>query len=316
MTRKIIKLVLFAIVLGFVGFAMAKQLRSVPWDSMTFHWHAVLGAALGLLGVAGVQLIGYRTMLGNYAERPDWSVMMAVAWVPPLGKYVPGKVAAIGWAIYLLRRCHVPAAVALSVVLALDGMAVTMGLMAGAPLLATPGVQRVLPYGWIICVAVVIAAIVILHPRIYTKIVNFALVKLGRQPLDHVPSLKQYIVPVSTAAMQWVFSGIALWCMANSFVHVPLAQLPLFISSAALAMTVSYLALFAPGGLAVREGVFMATLAPVIGAQTATLVAVAMRLLQLIQELVLASIGGLMLRKTEPLPDPIVTSPEVPRNLV
>src|SRR3954470_11104418 len=98
MTKKIIKTLIFFIVVYFVGKAMVKQLHDVHWNELTFRWYTVLGAAMGLAGGALVQLVGYRGMLGNYAQRPPWSVMMPVAWIPPLGKYVPGKVAAIGWA--------------------------------------------------------------------------------------------------------------------------------------------------------------------------------------------------------------------------
>jgi glycosyltransferase 2 family protein len=126
--------------------------------------------------------------------------------------------------------------------------------------------------------------------------VNFALRKLRRPPLERLPSLRFYIVPVICAFAQWVLAGLALWFMTRSITDaVPATRIPLFVSIAALAMTISYLALFAPGGLGVREEIYRRTLMILIGPQAA-IVVVAMRLAQTLVEVLVASVGLAMLR--------------------
>ena len=290
-----IKLVIFLGILAFVGWALWTNFRQIDFSTITFSILPVVVSMLLLVGVSTVQMISYRSLLAAYAHAPPWRAMAAVAWVPPLGKYVPGKVAALLGAMYMLRRFNVPAAVAISVVLVLDGLAVIAGLISGSPLLLWEPIERVLPGGWIYCAIVIMVGIVCLHPAVFGRLVNFGLRKLKRPPLPKMPNLAHYLVPVACAFAQWFLAGLALWFMARSVDDVDTDKIPLFISIAALAMTISYLAIFAPGGLGVREAIYLATLTTILGPKSAIVVA-AMRLAQTLVELGLAGVGMLLLR--------------------
>lgn len=298
-----VKLILLGIVLGFVGWALVVQFRKIDWATVEFRPLPVASAVMFLIGVSTVQMISYRALLGAYAAAPPWKAMAAVAWIPPLGKYVPGKVGALLGAIYMLKKFGVPAAAAVSVVLVLDGLAVIAGLICGSPILAWEPVRRVLPGGWIYATVLVTAGMVCLHPAVFGRIVNFGLRRLGRAELARLPRLSHYLVPVSCAFAQWALAGLALWWMTRSVAEIELRSIGLFISIAALAMTVSYLALFAPGGLGVREAIYLGALAavPGVGAKGAIVVAL-MRLAQTVVELSLAGIGWLMLQRGAGLP--------------
>jgi hypothetical protein len=291
----LIKYALLLAVLVFVGWALVHNFRQIDFSTVEFAAVPIVLAVLFLVGVSTVQMISYRALLGAYAHAPPWRAMAAVAWVPPLGKYVPGKVAALLGAMVMLRRFNIPAAVAVSVVLVLDGLAVIAGLITGSPLLLWDPIERVLPGGWIYCAIVVIAGAVCLHPAVFGRLVNVALKKLNRPGLPKMPDLAHYAVPILCAFSQWALAGLALWWMTRSVADIEVKQLPLFISIAALAMTVSYLAIFAPGGLGVREAIYLGTLTTIIGPKAAIVVA-AMRLAQTIVEVSLAGIGVLLLR--------------------
>lgn len=297
------KWLLLLIVLWLVGRSLWNNLRRVDFASVRVAPLPLLGAVLAILSIYLMQLLSYRFLLGSYARRLPWRVMMAVAWVPLLGKYVPGKVAAIAAAVFLLRRFGVAAGVALSVVLVLDGLAVLAGLIVGARLLLMPGVAAHVPGGLTVYLAVVVVGLICVHPRVYARLVDLALKLLGRPPLPHRPTLRDYALPALTAILQWVFSGTGLWLMSRSLTAVPLADWPMFVSVAALAMTVSYLALFAPGGIGVREGIFMLGLQPLLGGQHAAIVVVAMRVVHIVIELALSGIGGLCLRSVACVPN-------------
>jgi uncharacterized membrane protein YbhN (UPF0104 family) len=85
--------------------------------------------------------------------------------------------------------------------------------------------------------------------------------------------------------------------MTMSVTKVELSLIPLFIASAALAMTVSYLMPFTPGGIGIREGLYLITLGPTIGPRVA-IVVVAMRVIQTVIEIFLAAIGAWVMRST------------------
>ena len=295
----LIRWLLFIVVLAFVGYALSKQIAQVNWRAVHFRPLPIALAALCLLLVPPVQLLSYRTLLGAYAHAPPLRVMAAVAWVPPLGKYVPGKVASLAGAIYLLRRFNIPAAIALGVVLVMDGLAVVSGLMTGSPLLLWEPVKRVVPNAWIACAIAVTLGIVCLHPAVFGRLLNFALRKLKRPALAQMPDLRHYIIPVLCAFAQWVLAGAALWFIANSVASVPVVRLPLFVAVAGLGYTISYLMLFAPGGLGPREAIFHAVLSQVVAPGFSAVSVVLMRLVQTLTELLAASVGVLALKSVE-----------------
>ena len=285
--------------LAFVGYALSKQIAAVNWREVHFRPMPIALAALCLLLVPPVQLLSYRTLLGAYAHAPPLRVMAAVAWIPPLGKYVPGKVASLAGAIYLLRRFNIPAAIALGVVLVMDGLAVVSGLVAGSPLLLWAPVKRVVPSAWIGCAIVVTLGVVCLHPAVFGRLLNFVLRKMKRPLLSRMPDLRHYLVPVLCAFAQWVLAGAALWFIANSVTSVAAARLPLFVAVAGLGYTVSYLMLFAPGGLGPREAIFHAALSQVVAPGLSAVSVVMMRLVQTLTELLAALVGVIFLRKVE-----------------
>ena len=61
-------------------------------------------------------------------------------------------------------------------------------------------------------------------------------------------------------------------------------------------MTVSYLMPFTPGGLGIREGLYLLTLGPTVG-PAAAIVVVAMRVVQTLIEVLLAGVGAMLLRR-------------------
>ncbi|MGB7158625.1 MAG: lysylphosphatidylglycerol synthase transmembrane domain-containing protein [Tepidisphaeraceae bacterium] len=291
----LVKLLLTLVVVAYVVRALVAQFRDVEWDQLHVSPGYAALSVLCTLAVSGVQLLVFTSLLRAYGYRLPWRVTLGAAWVPPLGKYVPGKVASIAGAVYLQRKHGVPGSVAVSVALMLDGLAVIAGLVVSTPLLLWEPVRNRMPSAWMACVALCAGGIVALHPRVFSTIVNFLLKKLGRSPLAIVPPFAKYALPVVASFAQWLFAGLGLWLMTRSVTDVSPRDIPLFIATAALAMTVSYLALFAPGGVGVREWLYLITLGPTIGAHAA-IVAVAMRVVQTIVELVLATLGFAALR--------------------
>ena len=90
---------------------------------------------------------------------------------------------------------------------------------------------------------------------------------------------------------QWALMGAALWAAARSLTALSPRWIPLFVSSFALAGTLGFLALFAPAGLGVQEGILLVVLAPALTGEVVAVTVVAMRLIQTIADAVLAGVG-------------------------
>jgi glycosyltransferase 2 family protein len=302
-----VKLTLLAVVLVFVVRAIAHDLGKVDdWSAFRPNVPWLLACGVFSLGVPLVQMLGYRALLGAYGHVLPWRHMAGVAWVPPLGKYVPGKVVALLGAMAMLRRMGIPIAVGATVVLMLDALAVLTGLITATPILLTPELTARSPWIVPIAVACIVGGAVVLHPTVFVSLLNLLLRKLKRATIDQAPTLAGYLAPVLLAFAQWLFAGAALWCAVRAFNDVPIGHIGSCIALAACAMTISYLALFAPGGLGVREGIYMLMLPRLLqaeGAGTVALVVVTLRLWQTAIELTLAGTGWWLSRRTKGAPD-------------
>jgi glycosyltransferase 2 family protein len=290
----LLKIVLFIGVFACVLYVLQKQWRLIDFAHVSIRAGPLVLSVVAMIGVSVVQMVSYRTLLAAYAHAPTWWQMVAIAWVPPMGKYIPGKVAALLAAMTMLRKFGVSGAVAVSVVLAMDGLAVLAGLITGAPLLFWEPIRRVVPWAWPVALGVIICGVVCLWPSVFGRLVNFVLRKLKKQPLPEMPVLSKYLVPVTCAFSQWVLAGISLLLVIYSVTgELRIGQLPLLIAFTAVAQTIGYLALFAPGGIGVREAILLAGLTPLVGPLVAVIVPIR-AVAQIVVDLLLALLGVLV----------------------
>ncbi|MBV8781949.1 MAG: UPF0104 family protein, partial [Phycisphaerae bacterium] len=253
-------------------------------------------AAIFLTIIYAARTLSFRLLLKGYGPPPGWRGVAVVAWVPQLAKYVPGQVVSVLGAVGLLRKYGVPAAIGLSVVLVMDGLAVLTGLVSGSPLLLWAPVKEHLPHGWILCLLVIIAGGIALSPRVLGRLINFALAKARKAPLQSMPPVRNYIGPVLLGFAQWMLAGLALWCTAWAITDVSFHSIFLFIAIASLGYTAGYVSPL-PGGVGVRDLIFQTTLTFVIG-PAAALTVVTVRVIQTIVELVMAGAGIWIYRRT------------------
>jgi hypothetical protein len=289
------KLVLLAAVLWFVGRTLIDQLGEVSRQDIHFRPVYLAGAALCMVvaGLIGVAI--RRLLLGGFCEPPGWRAMAAISWVPLVGKYIPGKFFSVAGTIWMLRRCQVREPVAASLVLVVNALSMMVGLMLAIPLTFWGPVTQRIPLAWLWGLLLLAAFALCLHPRIFGAVLNSILRLLKRPPLAMVPRARNYVEPLLLMLCNWVLTGTALWLVTLSIASVSLAQLPIFISTAALAATVGLMAFFAPAGLGVREGMQLLVLNDVIGRGPAALVAMSMRLVQTLVEVLLVA-AGLVIR--------------------
>src|SRR5687768_12243642 len=192
----LIKVAITLIVVYYVTRALITQFRDVDWQNLRLTPGFAALSVLCTFIVHGGQLLVVVTLLRSHGHRLPWRAQLAAAWIPPLGKYVPGKVASIAGAVMIQRQYGIPGGVAVSVALMLDGLALIAGLIVSTPLLLSEPVRREMPNAWAICVALAACGLVALHPRVFAALVNLALRLIGRPKLTTIPSAAKYAIPV------------------------------------------------------------------------------------------------------------------------
>jgi glycosyltransferase 2 family protein len=275
--------------LAIVVFAVRSLAKN--WDDLRaqpLHWSIepgwILLSAIVVWLMYALLIAAWRRMLLGWGRGLDaWSA--ARIWtVSSLGKYLPGKVWAVAGMAVMAQRAGIGAGPA-------TGSAVILQLLAigtGAAVVALTGwgaLRTVYP-GAEVGLLVLLAAAVASVSMLFWPAVTDRLLRLAAPDAGSVrPPMGAVVFGIVANSVAWVGYGGALWLLARGL----LPQAGLGLLSAIAVFTASYLAgflaLFAPGGIGVREGLFILMLQGPIGIGAATALAVASRLLLTVTEL-------------------------------
>jgi hypothetical protein len=232
----------------------------------------------------GLLIWVWRAMLASWGQRLDAWTASRIWTVSGLGKYVPGKVWAIAGMALMAQQAGVApwAATASAVVLqalaigtgaAIVGVSGAVGLEA-----AHPGARVAL--GLLVVASAAGVGLVLWPPAVRR------LLRLARVPAEAVtaPGSRAVLGGIGANAVAWAGYGVALWLLARGLLPDVRLELPTAIAAFTASYLAGFLALLAPGGLGVREGLFILMLQQPIGIGPATALAIASRLLLTLTE--------------------------------
>ena len=308
--KRAVKWTVAAIILFFVGRYIWNLYQTTDFgDDLVFRVGPALLASVALLGMYCSILLSEWFLLDAFTKRRlplRW--MPSVTWVPLLGKFVPGKVASVAGATYVLKKAGVPAMIALSVFVLLDALPVLVGAMASGALLMEPAVQEKLPGAPVLFGIVIVGGLVALSPPVLRTMIQTALRLMRRDPLPHTPTLRDYGMPLLCACGQWITNAAAVGFMCAAFAPAGqgpgLADFPRLVGITALVMCASYFGSFiTPQGFGVREALFIPLLATIVPAPAAAAATLGLRVLHIALELLLAGLGLVLLRQLQPSDD-------------
>jgi uncharacterized membrane protein YbhN (UPF0104 family) len=251
------------------------RLRSAWHDSHVdlggVDWLALVGAfVVSVVGVGAGAFIWLAILkrLG-VKTRPRW---VGVFFQAQLGKYIPGTIWQYAGRATLARAHGIPIrAVGLS--LPVELAAVALGAAVMSPLLV----------GWwgLLAVAAAAVAVAVSERRVATRMPTA--VRAGaRASLYYLYA--------------WVPIALGFWLTARALVGVPARDIALYAGVCCVAWLAGFVAVYAPGGLGVREAVLVGLLAGRLGTADALVVAAVSRVLLTLVDLALGGAGVVLLR--------------------
>ncbi len=141
-------------------------------------------------------------------------------------------------------------------------------------------------YKWL-TILLIVAFFVVIHP----KVINFILKlvgKLFKKKLEIPMKYSQMIKVVLLFIANWLIIGVGFYILAKSICPtLELSQLLFCAGIWGVSAIIGILAIFAPSGLGVREGIIVAGLMLIMPQNEAVVISVVSRLWQTIPELVL-----------------------------
>ena len=290
--------ILLALVLGFVGVALVDAARQIDWSRVRpVPGIIAIGAVLFTVSVALADLL-VRLLYRDLGVRLKPGRGLVLYFVPMLGRYLPGKVASIAGHVIIARRYGI----GLSVAAAAVGLLTVLGLMAAVAvglvflLVQPPAVLDPVLIRWLLAAGVIGLALACL-PGFWIGALNAALRVFGREPLTTglgYGAMLRLLGALAGHAVLTVagYAAISLGCIGQ-----PPAALPLIIGAICIANAIGFIAVFAPGGIGVREGILLLLLGPTLGAGPAALFTVVLRLVQTAVDALAGGIGLWLLRR-------------------
>lgn len=214
--------------------------------------------------------------------------------VTNLGRYVPGKIWQLsGLAVYMRQR-HQAGGIALVAVLTFQVLILATGVGVGLAIVGGGLANDKILVSIAIVGLSAAGLAVLLRPDVIHRVTAWITVRAGETQLP-VAELSRGVVLRAAAVLvlSWAIYGFGLWCLWRGVGNVGGPDQVLWTGIFAAAYVVGYLALFAPGGIIVREGVLVALLIEVaaVSGPTAAGIAIAARLLAVASELLAVGVA-------------------------
>ncbi|MBX3052761.1 MAG: flippase-like domain-containing protein [Caldilineaceae bacterium] len=293
---------------------IALLLRS-QWGELSGHtWRLHPGwlALSGLLMIGGwcVEVWLWRfalACLGGYLAYPD---ALRIWFASILVRYIPGNVwQPLGMTV-LARQQGVQVEATVGSIALFQAVNLLSVLPIAAFYLLTVGDFGLLePWlgaatGWLVALAGLGVALFLLRPGWLIGLLNWALTKAGRPRLRAALTTRHLLALLLVALLAWLCWGTSFAALTFGLAAYTAgemaAALPHLLAAFPIAYAVGYLSFITPSGLAVREGTLYLFLAPVLGGGPTTVAALAIRLWQVILEVVVAGAVGLWTRARNP----------------
>ena len=200
-----------------------------------------------------------------------------------LGRYLPGKVWTVAGMAVLAQGAGVPIGVSTATAVILQVVALGTGVVVTVAVGRELLTALAIPFrvGAVVLAGLAAAVLaVLLVPQAARAVFRRGLgAEAGSPPPVAV------LVAIGANALAWVLYGVAFWLVAKGVLPSVNLDLRTAIGAFATSYIVGLLAPFAPGGLGVRESVFIVVLRGVIGLAPAAALGVASRLFITVTEL-------------------------------
>jgi len=301
----IVKLLIVALILFFIVRQVLTQWELVRNYQWRINWILLILSLVILQVGLFVKSWLWSRVLRCFGETLTAMRAFRVAYLSNLGRYIPGKFMQFVGIMYLAKKEGVREDVAVSSFALVQLFDTPSGLILIFLYYLILGfsieqIHQYLPVLIVLGVLTLLSFLVILIPSLMERMLNLIL-KLFKQPrLQFVLKKKTGIWLLILYFIDWNIIGGAFYLFLRSLTDVPVN----FFLQASLVYVAAYLigywALFAPGGIGVREGV-MSVLLTRIGSflePVASAVSLAARLWFMVGE-ILVSLLALMVRKKD-----------------
>ena len=260
---RISQIMAIALIFGFILKNLVENWRAVKHYSwqVNYFW---LGSSflLGFLAYLFLVFV-WREVLKSSGRTPSLARVYKVWFFSNLGRYLPGKIWTFVSVVYLLEKEGVTAQRSLYTSILAQAMSVISGLILAAIFLGYRCYFK-LRLGWPMlvpaCVLLFGFITLTIFPKTLVRTINLFLGIFKKQTIDFDLKREDLFRFLTLYALSWFLFGFAFLVFIKSITSLNWNLYLDLTAAFSGSMTLGFLALFAPGGIGVREGILSAIL--------------------------------------------------------
>jgi len=292
---------LLALVLWFVGrsikdnFGRIENIRLTGFDPK-YMFFSVIVLFISLI----FPVFAWKYLLHSLGEKINTLSALKVWFISNLGRYFPGKVLQFAGIVYFSNKEGVSKGKAFQSVLYSQITSNGLGLLMGLALLLIKSGSENFPNAYHLSLILIISFVaVIWFPAVFMRSSNFVLEKFKKEKIESTIAPKNYFIYIILQTANWLIMSLAFVLVIKSYTHLSLSDNPQVLLILPISWTLGLIAVFAPGGIGVREGSMSFWLSSFIPLEFALVLPWIYRILITISEIILTVIFAVSYRKPD-----------------
>ncbi|MFO7810962.1 MAG: lysylphosphatidylglycerol synthase transmembrane domain-containing protein, partial [Candidatus Delongbacteria bacterium] len=197
----------------------------------------------------------WKFLLGTIGEKINTLSALRTWFISNLGRYIPGKVFQLAGLVYFSGKEGVSRTGSIQSVLYSQITANGLGLFMGLGLILARSSNSEFPNDFHIALILICLFITVLwFPSIFVRSSNFVLKRFKRSLIEEQMGRRDYMVYLVLQIFNWLLMSLGFIFLIKAYTDISVIEDPELLFILPLSWTIGLLALFAPGGIGVREG--------------------------------------------------------------
>lgn len=284
------------VALAFLAWAAARELRALPNARVELRWGWIALSVLALAILQASHAGLWRLILADLGARiPGWE-SRAIWNVSQLARYVPTGLLMAASRVVMAERAGVrPRTTVASMIYELALALVAASLIGAVFFIRIPAVESS-PARFAIFL-VPLAGLVLVHPRVFQPLADWAARQTGRASVPLSMRAADIGSVTVLYGITFLIGGCGSLAMSAGLYPIEASDVPTLVGAYAVGFAAGLLGFFMPGGLGIREAGLSAALALVLPPAIAITVGIALRLVQIVIEIIYAALFSWLARR-------------------
>lgn len=289
-TKSVIKVLIVLVIFYFLGTALYRNWSQIDFKQLHFNVPLLIVSMFFLSGFYLMFAFGWKLILKELDVSLPFLKGLKIIFYSQLGKYLPGKIWIFAGRMYFCQKIGISTSktfISMALEMALTTISGIFIFLASL-LFSSKFRTDINPF---LLVTVAVLVLVIIHPKVLVRIINFFLRLIKKEQVRIELNFSQICMIMAYYCIIWLCFGIAFYFLINSVTFITPSKIPIITGSFAIASTIGLIALFAPAGLGVREGILSLLLSNFFPLSLAILLSFLCRIWVSVGELLMAGIS-------------------------